>query len=163
MATAQRDHTFVQEVQNDYPHADATVMVNYEAREAYLDKIVECFQYREALPKPYVSTVYNAFIVRKGSGAGIYKSFCNIPACLSSEEYSGIIPFRTCYEAECWWKDITKEKRKRKKLQRQGPRQHTKYEMLCKTAEQGFTDKVQDYGSGDQNPDKVRNFLVNYP
>ena len=93
---------------------------------------------------------------------GVFSFYC-IPSTLTSEDYKDIIPFRTCYEAECWWLELTKVKRERAKPQRQGPRKQTKYEMLCKTAEQGFTDKVQDFGSEIKIQTKSENFLVNCP
>ena len=91
--------------------------------------------------------------------AGIYKNFYSILSTLTSQEYSDIIPLRSCYEAECWWMDKKKEKRIRSKPNRQGPRRQTKYEKLCQEAEQGFTINVRDFQSGDQNPDKVGKIL----
>ena len=102
MATAQRDRDFVLEIVSYFPHADAAVVGNREARDSYLKKVQDCFQIREALPRAYVSSVYNAFIVRDGNGAGIYKKFSDIPTGLYKEECNGIIPFRSCYEAEYW-------------------------------------------------------------
>ena len=121
MATAQGDRDFVMEIVSYFPDADAAVVGNREARDSYLKKVQGCFQIREALPRAYVSSVYNAFIVREGDGAGIYKRFSDIPTCFSKEEHNGIIPFRNCCEAECWWKDVIKEKPKTYKIASQRP------------------------------------------
>ena len=78
------------------PFADVTVVGNYKGREAYVAKLEEWSQIRSTLPEDVVSTVYEAFVVRSGNGAGIYDNFWNIPSTLSYEEYDEIIPFKTC-------------------------------------------------------------------
>ena len=160
---ATRDQSFLKEITLFSKFVDPTVVSNREEREAYLEKGWKYIKVRSTLPKDVISTSYQAFIVRSGSGAGIYETLYNVPNTLSSKEYEEIIAFPNAYEADIWWNDIQKNERVRRRRQqpmRQGQKPSmTAYDEKCLEAMEGFNMRVADFSSGDNNPDKVGKYL----